>query len=89
MPRLTKEEYKDIYNNYSYILDILGNANGALFLKDLTKLTKKKSYSQICKDIIKLEELEILKIDKTNSSKIIRLSRKAWKNFFDKDNKPV
>ena len=49
MPRLTKEEYKDIYNNYSYILDILGNANGALFLKDLTKLTKKRAILKFVK----------------------------------------
>ena len=82
--RLTKEDYFEIYAKYGYIIDILYNSSGALYLKDLSKYTN-KSYSQTCKDILELEKLELILIDKIGNQKIISLKRKTSRQIYNKD----
>lgn len=86
--RLTKKDYSKIYSKYKDIIDILYYAGGALYLKDLCKYTK-KSNSQTSKDIVKLENLELIKSSIIDNSKIILLERKAYRNLYNKDIKKV
>lgn len=86
--RLTQKDYFEAYVKFGYIIDILYHSSGALYLKDLCKYTN-KSYSQICKDVIELENLELIKADIIDNSKIISLQRKIYRNFYNKDTKNI
>ena len=86
--KLTKDDYINIYSKYNYILDTLYYCNGALYLKDFYKYSK-KSRAQTCKDVIELANLGIIKSDIIQGSKIISLKRKTYRNLYDTDNKKV
>lgn len=82
--RLTKKDYSKIYLKYKDIIDILYYGGGALYLKDLCKYTK-KSNSQTSKDIVKLEDLELVKSNNIDNCKIVQLQRKTYRGIYDKD----
>ena len=86
--RLTQKDYFEIYLKFGYIIDILYNANGALYLQDLCKYTS-KSYSQTCKDIVELEKLELILVDNINNKKIISLKRKICRQLYKDDIKKI
>lgn len=71
-----------VTKGYMQYLIVLKNGNGILLLEDIAKLIN-KSYSQVTRDIKKIEELRLIETTILQSrKKVVILKRKSYKKLF-------